>query len=163
MSKKIAYSGILLALNILLFFMLNLFPTNTLFLLGLSSLPISIIIMEWGPKIGATFYLASTILGFISITNKAHWIIYVFMFGIYGLIKYLIEQDRVIYIEYILKLVYANISLIIVYIIVKQFMYVPTKWYLVLLFNVIFLVYDYAYSLFIDYYNHKLKHIIKKL
>ena len=161
MSKKIAYAGILLALNVVLFLMLNLFPTNTLFLLGLASLPISIIIMDWGPKIGATFYLASIILGFISITNKAHWIIYVFTFGIYGLIKYLIEQDRSIYLEYILKLIYANTALVVVYFIVKQFMYVPTKWYLVLLFQIVFLVYDYAYSQFIDYYNQKLKKIIK--
>ena len=161
MSKKIAYGGMLLALNVVLFLMLNLFPTNTLFLLGLASLPISIIIMDWGPKIGATFYLASIILGFISITNKAHWIIYVFTFGIYGLIKYLIEQDRSIYLEYILKLIYANTALVVVYFIVKQFMYVPTKWYLVLLFQIVFLVYDYAYSQFIDYYNQKLKKIIK--
>ena len=160
MSKKIAYSGILLAVNLLLFAMLNVFQTNTLFLLGLASLPIAIVIMNWGPKTGFVFYLGSIILGFIVINNKAHWIIYIFTFGIYGLIKYLVEQDRPIYVEYILKLIYANIALVAVYFIVRQFVYVPTQWYFILLFEVAFLVYDYAYSLFIDYYNTKLKKMI---
>lgn len=162
MSKKIAYSGILLAVDILLFVMLNVFQTNTIFILGLASLPIAIIIMNWGPKTGAIFYIASVILGFMVINNKAHWIIYVFTFGVYGLIKYLIEQERPIYVEYILKLVYANIALAIVYFIVKQFVYVPKQWYLILLFEVVFLVYDYAYSLFIDYYNQRLKNMINR-
>ena len=162
MSKKIAYSGILLAVDILLFVMLNVFQTNTIFILGLASLPIAIIIMNWGPKTGAIFYIASAILGFMVINNKAHWIIYVFTFGVYGLIKYLIEQERPIYVEYILKLVYANIALAIVYFIVRQFVYVPEQWYLILLFEVVFLVYDYAYSLFIDYYNQRLKNMINR-
>ena len=86
MSRKIAYSGILLAVDVLLFAMLNVLQTNTLFLLGLASLPIAVIIMNWGPKTGAVFYIASVVLGFIVISNKAHWIIYVFTFGVYGLI-----------------------------------------------------------------------------
>ena len=50
MSRKIAYSGILLALNIILLILVNIIPMNTLFLLGLASLPIAIVIMEYGPK-----------------------------------------------------------------------------------------------------------------
>lgn len=162
MSKKIAYSGILLAVDLVLFAMINVLQTNTLFLLGLASLPIAVIIMNWGAKTGGIFYLASVALSFIVIANKAHWVIYVFTFGIYGLVKYLIEQDRSIFTEYILKLVYANIALVIVYFIVKQFMYIPQKLYLILVFEVAFLIYDYVYSLFIDYYNKKLKKIIEK-
>ena len=80
----------------------------------------------------------------------------------YYLVKFLIEQDRPIVVEYILKLVYANIALVVLYFIAKQFVYVPAKWYLVLLFEVVFLIYDYVYSLFIDYYNKKLKNIFEK-
>ena len=38
-------------------------------------------------------------------TNKFQWILYTFTFGVYGLIKYIIEKDRPIYIEYILKII----------------------------------------------------------
>ena len=59
MSKKISYSGILLAINIILLILINVIPMNTIFLMGLASLPISIIIMEYGPKSGFVFYIAS--------------------------------------------------------------------------------------------------------
>ena len=69
MSKKIAYSSILLAINLILLILINIIPMNTLFLMGLASLPISIIIMEYGPKSGVIFYIASVLLGFIIINN----------------------------------------------------------------------------------------------
>ena len=50
MSRKIAYAGMLLAVDSVLFLMVNVFQTNTIFLLGLASLPIAIVIMNWGPK-----------------------------------------------------------------------------------------------------------------
>ena len=70
MSKKIAYSSILLAINLILLILINIIPMNTLFLMGLASLPISIIIMEYGPKGGVIFYIASVLLGFIIINNN---------------------------------------------------------------------------------------------
>ena len=146
MSRKIAYAGMLLAVDTVLFLMVNVFQTNTIFLLGLASLPIAIVIMNWGPKTGIAFYIASLVISFIAMANKIHWIIYVLTFGIYGLIKFIIEQDRPIYIEYI---------------IIRQFIVIPQKWYLVILFEVVFLVYDYVYSLFIDYYNEKLNKYFK--
>ena len=62
MGRKIAYTGMLLAVDVTIFLMVNLFQTNTIFLLGLASLPIAIVIMNWGPKTGIVFYLASVLL-----------------------------------------------------------------------------------------------------
>ena len=90
MSRKIAYAGMLLAVDTVLFLMVNIFQTNTIFLLGLASLPIAIVIMNWGPKTGIAFYIASLVISFIAMANKIHWIIYVLTFGIYGLIKFII-------------------------------------------------------------------------
>ena len=161
MSRKIAYGGILLSLNAILLILVNLIPINTLFLLALASLPISIIIMEWGPLSGLTFYISSTILGFIVMTSKTQWLIYIFTFGIYGLIKYIIEKDRPIFIEYILKLFFANISILMLYLILREFVYVPINIVSITIFEIVFIIYDYMYSRFIDYYNSKLKNIIK--
>ena len=94
MSRKVAYGGILLALNCILLLLVNVLPINTLFLLGLASLPISIVIMEWGPKAGIVFYIGSVLLSFIIMAQKAQWILYIFTFGLYGLVKYFIEKDR---------------------------------------------------------------------
>lgn len=163
MSKKVAYGGILLALNIILLMLLNIIPINTLFLLGLASLPVSIIIMEWGIGSGIAFYIGSVILGFIVMSNKSQWIIYIFTFGIYGIIKYLIEKNRPIYIEYILKFLFANIVLLIMYFILKEFIYIPINLISVVSFEVIFVIYDHMYTLFIEYYNYKIKNLINKI
>ncbi|MGL6105097.1 hypothetical protein [Romboutsia sp.] len=163
MSKKVAYGGILLAINIIILLLINVLPINTLFLMGLASLPIAIVIMEYGPRSGVAFYIACIILGFIVMTSKIQWILYVFTFGIYGLIKYIIEQDRPIYLEYVLKILFANIAVVIVYFILRAFVYIPVNSITVGLFQVAFIVYDYVYTSFIDYYNTKIKQIINKI
>lgn len=162
MSRKVAYSGILLALNIILLILVNIIPMNTLFLLGLASLPIAIVIMEYGPKAGILFYIGSVLLSFMIMANKAQWILYVFTFGIYGLVKYIIEKDRSFIQEYILKLLVANILIIFAYIILKEFVYIPINIFLILIFEISFIIYDFVYSQFIDFYNDKFRRFIKR-
>lgn len=161
MSKKVAFGGILLALNIILLLLINIIPINTLFIMGLASLPISIIIMEFGPKSGIVFYIGSIILGFIVMTNKFQWILYTTTFGVYGLIKYAIERDLPIYIEYILKLLCANIIMLVLYLTLKPFIYIPVNLVTIAMFEVVFIIYDSVYSSFIKYYNDKLRKVIK--
>ena len=163
MSKKIAYSSILLAINLILLILINIIPMNTLFLMGLASLPISIIIMEYGPKGGVIFYIASVLLGFIIINNKVQWVLNSITVCGYGLIKYFIERDRPIYIEYLFKIAFANIAMFIVYMILRQFIYIPINLIIILTFEVLFIVYDNVYSLFIEYYDTKLKRILKRI
>ena len=163
MSKKIALGGVLLAINIIILMLINIIPINTLFLMGIASLLISIIIMEFGPKMGVAFYLGVFILSFFVMANKFQWILYIFTFGVYGLFKYIIEQDRSVYIEYILKLIFANIAIGIVFFMIKEFIYIPINIFTIIFFEVAFLVYDHVYSLFIEYYNNKLKKILKKI
>ena len=162
MSRKIAYSGILLALNIILLMLVNIIPMNTLFLLGLASLPIAIVIMEYGPKAGILFYIGSVLLSVMIMANKAQWILYVFTFGIYGLVKYIIEKDRSFVQEYMLKLLVANILIIFVYIILKGFVYIPINIFFILIFEISFIIYDFVYSQFIDFYNDKLRRFVKR-
>jgi len=131
--------------------------------MGLASFPISIVIMEWGPKSGVAFYIASVVLGFIVMANKAHWILYILTFGLYGIVKYIIEQDRPIYMEYILKILFANIVILAIYFLLKQFVYIPISVITMLAFEVVFIVYDHMYTLFIGYYSQKLRKIIKNI
>ena len=160
MSRKIAYSGILLSLNIIILILVNIIPINTLFLLGLASLPIAVVIMDYGPKAGIIFYIGSVLLSFMIMANKAQWILYIFTFGIYGLVKYIIEKDRSFVQEYILKLLAANILIIFAYMILKQFIYIPVNIFIILVFEIAFIIYDFVYSQFIDFYNDKLKRFL---
>jgi hypothetical protein len=160
MNKKIAFAGMLLAVNVLLLFLINIIPNNTMFLMGLASLLVAVVVMEWGLKTGIAFYMGSALLGFLVMSNKVHWVVYVCTFAIYGIVKYLIEKDRPIYLEYVLKLVFANIAVFTLYFILRAIVYIPMNIFIILAFQVIFLVYDYAYTVFINYYNQKLRKMI---
>lgn len=155
MSKKIAYGGILLSVNIIILMIANIIPINTLFIFGIASLPISIFIMKYGPLAGLTYYISLFILSFIVISNKIHWIFYILTFGIYGLIKYPIEKDRHIIIEYLLKFLFCNITMCVLWVITKGFIYININLIMIILFEVLFFIYDYMYSRFIDYFTTK--------
>ncbi|MGL5651393.1 MAG: hypothetical protein ACRDDE_06540 [Paraclostridium sp.] len=161
MSKKIAYTGILLSLNIILLILSNIIPINTLFFMGAASFIVSIVIIEYGGKYGAIFSIASILLSFFIIQNKTQWIFYVFTFGIYGLVKYLIEKNQRVYIELVLKIAFANLIAVLIYIILKAFIFIPMNLFTVIGFEIGFIVYDYVYTLFIEYYDVKIKKIIK--
>ena len=94
--------------------------------------------------------------------NKSQWILYIFTFGIYGLVKYIIEKDRSFIQEYIMKLVAANILIIITYFILKFFVYIPVNIITIIIFEIAFIIYDFVYSKFIDYYNEKLRRFVNK-
>lgn len=161
MSKRIAYTGILLSLNIILLILSNIIPINTLFFMGAASFIVSIVIIEYGGKYGAIFSIASILLSFFIIQNKSQWIFYVFTFGIYGLVKYLIEKNQTVYIELVLKIAFANLIAVLLYIILKAFIFIPMNLLTVIGFEIGFIVYDYVYTLFIEYYDVKIKKIIK--
>ena len=101
-----------------------------------------------------------TLFLFLVINNKAQWVLYNLTFGVYGLIKYIIEQDRSIYLEYILKIIFANMLLMITYFILRGFIYIPINILTILAFQVVFMIYDSVYTKFIDYYETKIRKII---
>ena len=76
-------------------------------------------------------------------------------------VKYIIENGRSIYLEIFLKLVFANSIIIFLICILKGIIFIHVNIVSILLFQIIFLVYDYVYTLFIDYYETKLRKIIK--
>jgi len=92
--------------------------------------------------------------------------VYIIFFGIYAIVKYYIEKLNNLAVEYVLKYVYFNAVLIISYVAVK-FIFIRSlnlkyPWIVIILaLEVAFLIFDYVYTLFIQYYRTKLKSILK--
>lgn len=165
-AKKVSLSGILLAFAVISLFLSTIVPTNTLSFYALSSFFVSVIVVEFGVKSGWVFYIASSLLALIILPEKVGLIPYAIFFGVYGLIKYYIEKLNNIVVEYILKVACFNLSLLAAIAFVKEFFLDKIKvdfpWWLIILgLELVFLIYDYVYTLFIQYYNTKLKKILK--
>ena len=83
-ARMTAFSGLLLALSVVCMALGSVIETNTLFLLAAASYFVGIIYREFGGKMGAAFYIAGVILGFIVSPNK----FYILSYGAYGILYY---------------------------------------------------------------------------
>lgn len=163
-SNKIAFTGLMLALTIAMLFLAVLMPLNRLFFTAISSVFVAVVIMEIGIGYGWLFYIASSLLALLLIPMKSIALLYAAIFGIYGIIKGYIEKIHDRWIEVILKLLFFNLSLFILYKIAAAFspneLNISGQWSVVLLWlaaQAAFLVYDYAYTLFLRLYHNRIR------
>lgn len=162
-SRNIAYLGVLLGLNQLFIILSSVIETNTLFLFSGAALIVGVVIFEFGGKSGILFYIASCFLGFFLTFNKIEIITYIMFFGIYSIIKYLVEkkiENRII--EIAVKFIYFNISLLAIYFTVKIFITIKIFWWMIIGAEILFFIYDYAFTIFISYYINNIKPKIKR-
>jgi hypothetical protein len=165
-AKKVALGGILGALTIICLFLATTLPTNRISLYALSSFFVSIIVLEAGIGTAWLFYGASSILALLIIPNKVGVIPYIVFFGIYGVIKFYIEKIGRLVPEWIIKLLYFNICFFAAVHFMKELLNINVIanfpwWAVVLVFELIYIVYDYVYTLFIGYYKHKIRPKLK--
>jgi len=164
-TKKVVLNGIISAIVVLCLFFAAIMPTGKLSFYALSSFFVSVIIIEYGTKSGWFFYILTNLVAFILIPDKIRIIPYTVFFGAYGIIKYYIEKLNNIVLEYIIKYIYFNACLAAAVILFKEIIADNAitadikfpLWAGIILLEVIFILYDYVYTLFIQYYRQKLK------
>ena len=83
-AKKMAFSGVMLALCVILIVLSGVLEINTLFLLALASFLVGIETSEFGLKMGFAYLAAAVILGFFIAPNKMYCITFAAM-GLYVL------------------------------------------------------------------------------
>jgi len=159
-TRKTALSGVLLAIVIITLFLATTSPVNEMSLYALSSFFVSVVIVELGIRAGWVFYLASCLLSLI-LPNKMALVPYILFFGIYGIIKYYIEKLNRLVLEYVFKLLYFNVFVFAVAFFARGLIPVNLEkypwWILLAAVEVVFVVYDYAYTLFVQYYMSRIR------
>lgn len=171
-SKRIAYLGILLAINQIILMSSTIFVSNTLIIFALAAIIIGVVIIEFNLASGVTFYIASSLLALILVPDKLQIITYIAFFGIYSIVKYLIEvlvnrKFLSVIVEFILKLAFFNMMLVIYYFAVSQFVTIisvesTSVWWIIILAEVFFIAYDYFLGYFLHVYANRIKPRLKK-
>lgn len=158
-SKHIAESGILVAATLVILYTTSILPISTLSVLTLASCLIPISIIRTSIRNSVLVYISSSLLSFFILPIKMS-IYYTLFFGIYGLIKYFIENLNKLTLEIILKVISFNILLGLIYFISINFLGNFTLKFPIYILWVIaqiaFLIYDYALTLIISVYLQKL-------
>lgn len=155
-SNKLAIGGISVALSLVILYLTNVIPINTIAILTIASSVIPITIIKTDIKTSIMVYIITSICSFMFLPIT-YSIMYIFIFGVYGIIKSFIERLHNTTIEIILKLVYFNIILTIVYFALPSILG-NIEISLLLAFisaNIAFLIYDYALTIVITYFVTK--------
>lgn len=160
---KLTRGGLFTALSLICVYISTIIPASKLYLLGISSCVIIISVITTGIKNSIIVYTASSILCIILIGLKWNVLAYIILFGSYGFIKYFIERLNNLVLEIILKLVFFNIAVLIIYYLfilllgTQPNIKIPLAFAYVML-QPVFLICDYAITLFISYMRrHYLK------
>lgn len=164
-ANDIAKGGLLTALGVVLIYLSNILPGSKLFVLAVASSLVPIAVLKLKMRGSLLMYISTSMLSLIIIGPKDVVITYIAFFGIYGLIKFFIERLNNLPLEIILKLIFYNLAALILFLVYKAFflngLNLKMPIYIIILFSeIIFLMYDYALTLFISYFN---KHLSKKL
>lgn len=163
-SRTIALGGVLLALSAASLFLASFVPGIELSFYALSSFFTAAMVVEAGAKGGWMFYFASALLTFFLIPNKGAALLYAVFFGLYALVKFYIEQIGKTPLEILLKLLFFGSAVFVLLYFFKELFLgavgIPVEYPLCLLLAasaVIFLLYDYVFTMVIQFYRHRIR------
>ena len=174
--KKLTFSALMCAMTVVILAVASFVGDIDLTVLMLSSLLMVFVYIEIGPPYTYFTWLGSTLLSLIFFPMRYFWVVYFFLFGFYPILKGWIERVKRIF-WWPLKLVWLNVTLLIVFFIVTFVLGVDLTdggppwmiWVLYGLSNVSFICYDILIGMLVRIYLMryrekfiKLFHIHKK-
>ncbi|MDD2483426.1 MAG: hypothetical protein PHQ50_00145 [Eubacteriales bacterium] len=109
-AAKLSFGGIMLGLSWITLFFAAFIPGMELTLFSLCTFYVVLVVGVTSVVNGWILYAATCLLVLVMIPDKIAILPYVFFFGLYGLVKFYIERIRKTPIEYLLKLLFFNLS-----------------------------------------------------
>ena len=160
---NIALTGVMMALSVVLLYIGSILPAieSTFYIFG--GVATGITIVEAGKKNGLMLYLGTLILGFFIVPDKGSIVLYGFLFGLYGFVKYYIEKLDGKLAQVAAKLAFILVDSFILWTFFRELLLgeaaMPTSMMLMALGAVVvtFFIYDYIFTLGIYIYKRKFK------
>lgn len=166
-AAKVAYPAILSALALVLVYIGSVAPSGSWGIVAAAGLLPAAAVISVGLKAGFLCWAATAILAFLLVPDKFCVLLFGALFGLYPMVKSLIEQLRKKPLEYVLKLVFFNAAFTAVYLVMSAAVAASlpqvlgsSVWVLYLAANVVFLLYDYGFSKLIALYIARVQRAI---
>lgn len=146
--SNITKGGIITGLSIVFLYLASAVPGVKLTLIALSSIILGLVHKKQGIKLVIYIYIAVSLLAFLIIPLKTVVILYVFMFGLYPIIKFTSEKLDNRKVIWLIKIIFANISLTLIFIIAKYILAIniPFIFLIYIVYNIIFIAYDIVFT-----------------
>ena len=164
---KVAYPAILSALALILVYLGSLAPTGNWGIIAAAGLLPAAAVISVNLTAGFLCWAAAAILAFLLVPDKFCVLLFGVLFGLYPMVKSLVERLRKKPLEYVLKLAFFNAAFTVVYLtmtaaVAESLPQVlgSSVWILYGAANVVFILYDYGFSKLIALYMARIQRAI---
>lgn len=162
-ARGVVFPAIFGALALAVLYLGTALPTGTWGLAAAAGLFPLAVVLSVGVAAGLLCWAGVTVLAFLLLPDKFMALLFGALFGVYPIVKGLIERLRRLPLEYVLKLAFFNTALTAVYFAMKAALLdslpaaLGVVWALYLAGNVVFLLYDYGVSKLIALYMNRIQ------
>ena len=164
---QVAYPAILSALALILVYLGSIAPTGNWGIVAAAGLLPAAAVISVSLKAGFLCWAAAAVLSFLLVPDKFCVLLFGALFGLYPMVKSLVERLRKKPLEYMLKLAFFNAAFTVVYLTMAGAVTASlpralgsSVWILYGAANVVFLLYDYGFSKLIALYIAKIQRAI---
>jgi hypothetical protein len=168
-AHRVSLTAMFASMSLLFLYLAAVLPTGRIAMYFLSSVFVMGLVIEEEMGLAILMYIAVSLMSLLLMPNILRVLPYVFFFGHYGIGKYYIQsriKDKVA--AYIVKLLYYNVALGLVYLLAQQIIYEDVLntgmafWLFVVLAEVAFVVYDFVFDKVTAYYFNNLRRLLMK-
>lgn len=159
--------GVLAALGIVVLYLAAIAPMGRLGIVAVAGLMPAAAVVSSGFSAGVFCYAATGILGVILVPDKSAAVLYLLFFGLYPLVKCVIERLRKAPLEWLLKLAFFNAALTVCWFFFQAMLlsglpaFFAQLWALYLVGNLVFAVYDFGFSKLIALYAARIDKAVR--
>lgn len=168
-AHRVSLTAMFASMSLLFLYLASVLPTGRIAMYFLSSVFIMGLVIEEEIGLAVLMYIGVSLMSLLLMPNIIRVLPYVIFFGHYGIGKYYIQtriKDKVA--AYIVKLLYYNVALGLVYLLAQQIIYEDVLstgvafWLFVVLAEVAFVIYDFLYDKVSSYYFNNLRRLLMK-
>ena len=166
-ARGVAVTAVLAALSLILLYLSAFVPAGQMGVVAIAGLVPAGAVISAGLGAGFCCYGVAGLLGLLLVPDKGGVLLYLIFFGLYPMIKSLIEQLRRRPLEYVLKLIFFNAAFTVIYLVMKNAVLaslpevLSVVWILYVVANIVFLLYDYGFSKLISAYIARIHRAVR--
>ena len=166
-AARVAYPAVLGAVSLILVYIASVVPTGNWGLVAVAGVLPAAAVISVGLGAGVLCWAGVSLLSFLLLPGKFCALLYAALFGLYPLVKSLIERLRKRGLEYLLKLAFFNASFTLIFLVMRAAVLdslpaaLGTVWVLYLVANAVFLIYDFGFSRLIGFYVARISRAVR--
>ena len=161
---NIALTGLMMALSLALLYIGSVLPALESTFYIFSGIATGIVVTQAGFKNGILLYIGTTILGLLIVPDKGSAVLFGLLFGLYGIVKFLIERLPGKFQQLCLKLAFILADSVILWTLFRGLLLgeteMPNYMKVLALITVVvtFFIYDYVFTLALYIFRRKFRH-----